>query len=251
MPSGYVALLDVLGFSALVTADSTNKEVERYSRCLQEVLKSTEVKYVVFSDSIVLTIEGDGPDSLIKIAQACSQLMHRLLVENIPIRGAISQGKFVRSVISESVFVAGNAILDAYYFEQAQNWVGIMISPKVLKCIPDIGTRCHFHDEADTKAGESQFNEWTAFIQPNHGIPFHTKNSEEPSNFDGFAIVPTLGFITLESIHDNIEVAINQLISLKSIAPNPSSQQKYQKTIDWLRLVLPIWQNRTIRITHI
>src|SRR2546426_1186922 len=111
MPSGNVALLDVLGFSALVAADAAAEKIERYLGCLQRTTGGTAppIDYVVFSDSIVLTVEGDGIDSLIAIARACSRLMGELLTEHIAIRGAIAHGHFVRSAIGQSVFIAGRA----------------------------------------------------------------------------------------------------------------------------------------------
>ena len=132
MPGGYAALLDVLGFSALVAADAAGEGVERYLNCFQRAKEATGVNYVIFSDSIVLTVGGDGPDSLLAIAGACSRLMSELLIEHIPIRGAISQGAFVRSTVGQNVFVAGRAVIDAYQFEQVQDWTGIMIAPSAL-----------------------------------------------------------------------------------------------------------------------
>ncbi len=80
MSDGYVALLDVLGFSALVDADTTGERVERYLTCLQRAKGTTAVEYVVFSDSIVLTVEDAGADCLLAIAGACSRLMNELLI---------------------------------------------------------------------------------------------------------------------------------------------------------------------------
>ena len=64
--SGYVALLDVLGFKSIITGDSVDKKLQEYLQTLEEATKTsdgdTTVNYVVFSDSIVLTT-GDSVDS--------------------------------------------------------------------------------------------------------------------------------------------------------------------------------------------
>lgn len=72
MKEGYVALLDVLGFSALVGADDGGLKVRRYLECLQGATVERKVDYVVFSDSIVLIAKGNSPESLVAVAGACS-----------------------------------------------------------------------------------------------------------------------------------------------------------------------------------
>lgn len=253
MASGYVALLDVLGFSNLVADDATGERVERYLECLQRTKEDTEVDYVVFSDSIVLTVAGGGPDSLLAIAGACSRLTSELLSEGIPVRGAISHGPFVRSAIAESVFVAGRAVIDAYRFEQLQDWSGIMIAPSALANVPDLKERCQLegytHDvEMFRICVEPRFA-WATYVQPCHLIPFHrTRDQLDDSNFfDGFAIVPTNGFLTPLPVRDSIEKAIGRLKWLRSIAPTPSAQRKYQKAINWLEPVERLWHDVVFR----
>ncbi|HEU4389711.1 MAG TPA: hypothetical protein VFV34_18040 [Blastocatellia bacterium] len=138
MSGGYVALLDVLGFSALVGGDTTGERVRGYLDCLQRATKRSQVDYVVFSDSIMLTAKGEEPESLLEIAGASSRLLSDLLSEGIPLRGAIAFGSFFRSAIGESVFVAGRAVVDAYQFEQTQDWIGVMIAPSARARVTDL-----------------------------------------------------------------------------------------------------------------
>jgi|SRR5271157_1328770 len=244
MPGGYVALLDVLGFSALVAADSTGQSVKRYLNCLQRVRGETEVNYVVFSDGIMLTLGDEGPDSLITIAGACSRLMGELLAEDIPIRGAISQGEFVRSAVRDSVFVAGRAVIDAYQFEQAQDWIGIMVAPSALARVRDLKERCRLEGCTTMQAFRAiEPNlEWAPFIQP-CAIPFHTENPFQSSSFDGFGVVPTSGVAEPVALRDSIEAAIDRLNWLRAIAPTPASQRKYQNTTQRLGTVHRLWSD--------
>ena len=142
MDGGYVALLDVLGFSALVGEDTTGNKIRRYVACLENVTHQATVKYVVFSDSIVLTASDEGAEAFIAVAGACSRLQWELLNEGIALRGAIAFGNFLRSAVAESVFVAGRAVIDAYHFEQAQKWVGVMVTPSALEQVRDLDSRC-------------------------------------------------------------------------------------------------------------
>ena len=243
MPGGYVAIMDVLGFSALVAADATGQGVERYLNCLQRAKGATAVNYVVFSDSIVFTVAGDGADSLIEIAGACSRLISELIMEGIPIRGAIAHGAFVRSAVGESVFVAGRAVIDAYQFEQAQDWIGVMIAPSALARVPDLEARCRLANHTTTEGFREVVPriKWVAFIQPCHTIPFHSENPFEGSTFDGFAVVPTSDFLEPTALRDNIKAAIDRLNWLRAIAPTPASQRKYQETTRWLSDIQRLW----------
>jgi len=245
MDGHFVALLDVLGFSALVTADATGDRVRGYLGCLERATKESDVEYVVFSDSIVLTAEGDGPDSLLAVARTCSRLLGDLLNEGIPLRGAIAFGSLVRSAIAKSVFVAGRAVIEAYQFEQAQNWVGIMVAPSALSHVPDLRSRCYRSNLTDDKSFKEALPRlpWAAFIQPCHRIPFHTSTPQERSSFDGFAIVPTNGELEPASLRDSIFVAMKRLEWLRAIAPSPRAQEKHQEAINWLSDIATHWHN--------
>ncbi len=245
MREGFVALLDVLGFSALVR-DAGEAGIQRYLGCLQRATQPTNVNYVVFSDSIVLSAKGDTPESFMAVAGACSQLFSDLLSQDIALRGAIAFGGFVREAFAESVFVAGRAVIDAYQFEQAQDWVGIMIAPSALSRVQDLHVRCHLEDNTHTTA-EGLKNltprlRWAAFIQPCASIPFHASTPFDSPSFDGFAVVPTSGQPEPAALRDSTQQAIERLKWLRAIAPSPASQRKYQQTLNWLNQINYLWQ---------
>ena len=249
MASGYVALLDVLGFSALVASDNIGERIERYLGCLQRATE-TPVDYIVFSDSIVLTVGDQGADSLVAIAGACSRLLSELLTENIPIRGAISYGHFVRSAVGHSVFVAGRAVIDAYRVEQQQDWIGIMIAPSALERVPDLKERCQLegHTLVDAFRAIQPRLRWAAFIQPCQQIPFHSENLFDTPTFDGFAIVPTNGVLEPMALRDSVKASIDRLNWLRAIAPTPASQRKYQWTVGWLGNIQRLWHEVVFRL---
>ena len=100
MQNGYVALLDVLGFSTLAMSDGDGGRLQKYLATLQSEMKnfseSFGVKYVAFSDTIVLTTAGESDEDLFALVMHCSGLLSRLLAHEIPIRGAIAYGRFLR-----------------------------------------------------------------------------------------------------------------------------------------------------------
>jgi hypothetical protein len=249
LTDGYVALLDVLGFSALVGADPASERIHRYLECLQRATERSEVDYVVFSDSIVLTARGDGPDLLVVVAGACSRLMGELLNEGISVRGAIAFGSFFRSSIAQSVFVAGSAVIDAYRFEQLQDWVGVMVTPSALTQVPDLEGRCRLegHTTVEAFSNVGSRLQWVAFIQRCYSIPFHSATPLESPSFDGFAVVPTSGVLEPVALRDSIKGSMDRLTWLRTIAPSPNSQRKYQQTLQWLGGIQRLWHDVAFR----
>jgi hypothetical protein len=241
---GYVALLDVLGFSALVGADRSGDVIQRYLLRLEEATVESQVGYVVFSDSIVLTTKRNDPESFIAIAGTCSRLLGDLLSEGIALRGAIVFGDFVRKAVGDSLFVAGRAVIDAYQFEKAQDWVGIMVAPTALDRVPDLGVRCRMENYQDVAmfVTDKQRLAWPAFIQHCPNIPFHEGPTFQLETFDGFAVVPTSGEIEPVALADSIKKAIERLKWLRALAPSPRAQRKYQATSTWLSPIHSIWR---------
>jgi hypothetical protein len=140
MTIGYVAFLDVLGFTAIVRGEN-REPIDRYLECLKTVFEreeNTHVDYVVFSDSIVITTHDDSDASLQGLLKRCSGLFGSLLAQGIAVRGAIAHGSFIASKTQSGTFVAGRAIVEAYEFEGKQNWVGIMLAPSVIRKRPNI-----------------------------------------------------------------------------------------------------------------
>jgi hypothetical protein len=244
MRDGFVALLDVLGFSALVR-ESGEAGIQRYLNSLTNTTAQSEVKYVVFSDSIVLSEKGDSPESFLAIAGACSRLLGELLSQGIALRGAIAFGNFIREALGESVFVAGRAVIDAYQFEQAQDWVGIMISPSALGRFKDLEALCLInwqkHASVEGFKDLTRRLQWAAFIQPCRSIPFHPSTPFDTPMFDGFAIVPTSGVADPVALCESVTKATENLRWLRAIAPSPSAQRKYQSTLQWLSGIQETW----------
>jgi len=229
----------VLGFSALVTSDRGIDDLHRYLECLQRVLEpgGSGISYVVFSDSIVLTLDGTGSDKLLQLCQACSRLMTDLIKQEIPIRGAIACGKFVRSVVEGSVFVAGRPIVEAHRYEQLQDWVGIMLTPSTLRQARDANftSACTINAFAASDFSNLDVFAWPACIQHAQRIPFHPHPGSMGEYFhDGFAVLPGDGTTNPQGMLDAVKITRERVDWLRSVAPSPAEQKKYYASSRWL-----------------
>src|SRR5579864_2281965 len=105
---GYLATLDVLGFSELLNRDGYAAELQTYLDCVNEVIRpgTVDTECVVFSDSIVLTSPGDDDAGFEKLILTCSDVFRALLVNDIAIRGAVAYGSYWREAPRGSIFLA-------------------------------------------------------------------------------------------------------------------------------------------------
>lgn len=246
MDIGYVALLDVLGFSDLVMLDRTGERMSQYLDLITQTTRESGVKSVVFSDSIVLTSSGDDEHALLDLIRASSQLLGRCLLADIPLRGAIAFGNVFRRSMEDSVFIAGRAIVDAYKFEQLQDWVGIIVAPSVLASFPDLPNRCVIQYSSLEAIKKSLA--WAAYVQPYNEIPFHVAAQSE--NYSGYAIVPTCKReIEAATIRSDFMPFTRRLEWLTLLAPSPQTQRKYQRANNWLiTQIEPQWRQIEYRI---
>jgi hypothetical protein len=242
---GYVAFLDVLGFSRLIAGDSQHR-IDEYLAGLETTFRTTSnaraLQYVVFSDSIIITTKTDEESDFVAIIRVCSRLFGALLENGIAIRGAIAHGQYQTSQTSFGTFVAGRAIIDAYHYENQQDWVGIMLAPSVREKIPDLAEHCKIR----MNGTERDYNDllarmrWAAFLQE-CPIPFHTSMPSEPRQFHGFAVVPTHGTTDVADVMRSVQECRESLQRLRSIAPTPEAQKKYENTSQWLLDVCSRW----------
>ena len=243
MITGYAAFLDVMGFSSLVASERHGDRIANYLECLKHSLdiKDAEIEYIVFSDSIVVTTADDNDSSLQKLIQGCSSAFGSFLNEEIPVRGSIAHGTYIRETTPTGTFAAGRAIVEAYQFEARQNWCGIMLCPSVRQKVPDLSERCVWTRPGKSLEAlelENSRLPWTAYLQPCDGIPFHGSG---PEQYRGLAIVPTNGQLDPAQLYESLGQSIKSLIRLISIAPDPKAQEKYRVTQAWLEGIRANW----------
>ncbi len=238
--TGFVALIDVLGFRELVGKDDGLDQVQKYIESVISILDSANpsLQFVLFSDNLVINTIDETDESFANIIRTCSHLSYQLSQQRIAVRGAIAYGTFMRSPNTrQGVILAGRPIVEANHYQHSQNWIGTILTPSVVAHFEHLDNRCKI---TKPKASESGI-EWAKdysfamHLQPYREIPFHKTSTYDNGNFDGYVVVPVnpnvrnWGMYTLS--HSNLA---HQLGIMKLAAPDPLSQEKYARTLDWL-----------------
>src|SRR6185369_2017835 len=114
----YVAFIDILGFSDLVT--NSERDAPLFDELVQALTlikwsrrSGMSFRYHAFSDSIVTSVDRNG-DSLMELISNVSELCFRLLAMGEMTRGAIVVGKLYH----DEGIVFGPGLIGAYQMEQ-------------------------------------------------------------------------------------------------------------------------------------
>jgi hypothetical protein len=205
------------------------------------------LQYVVFSDSVVVNSTEDGSEHFEAIVAACSTLFRELLQSRIAVRGAIAHGPFLRSTHPNGAFVAGRPIVEAFDYEKRQDWVGIMLAPSVVARQRDLGMMLELPRWDEVVRGwDVSRVRLPSLIYRNSSIPFHKDpgaSLEDPDSYSGYAVLPTGEGVTPTSFGERLNAAIEWLVRLKMVAPDPKAQRKFRNTTNWLRDVQGEWRS--------
>lgn len=236
MENGFVAFIDILGFSRRVASEGLEGFFPEYEGALREALIDREDKrmsYVVSSDSVVIYNKEDNAHGLMQLIDSCGRLYSELLEVGLAIRGCISAGKFIHSTSQQGTIVAGPALLEAIDYEKLQDWVGIMLGPSVMRRFPHIEVTGNvrvtevgrwFQGPHDADAGQH--------IIARASIPFQG----QVRAYDGWAVLPGVSMIVSPNgrlLH--IDAKMRELRLLRSLAPDPRSQAKYDHALVFLQ----------------
>lgn len=236
--NGFVAFLDIVGFSKLIEFDNFANKFNKYLEIIERELEGIEedVSYITSSDSLILNTKTDSKDQLFLIADAVSKLSYSLLYEMaLPLCGCISVGNFSLMKIKGNVMMAGSPIIDAVDFEKKQDWIGIMLSPIILKKFPDCQFWTYINPDMGPSDNMNQFR-WASVIQRYSKIPL---NGLE---YDGFTIVPHKSSSTkVDQYLKDLIVYTMKLDELKLGAPSVNTQMKYIQATDFLDYVHDKW----------
>jgi hypothetical protein len=139
----FVALFDVLGFSNLVIEKGSKVILETYQKLIDKVILSegyttfgrvkvgpndylmggsyTQVKYVYFSDTIILWTSRVETHVSPFLAR-CADLICEALKIGMPLRGSVCFGEAVMNKATNTFI--GGAIVEASNIEKNQKWIG-------------------------------------------------------------------------------------------------------------------------------
>lgn len=155
--NGLVGFFDILGYQNLleqnepevvaeavlpILFDLKNQTNARFEKAMKGSTNkkiidiSKKIEWLVFSDTILLTLDFNENDALVNNNRywgvflfASIDIQERLFNAGLPVRGAIDYGKFF---IQESCF-AGRSIVNAYKLSSAIEMAACVLSDKVLK----------------------------------------------------------------------------------------------------------------------
>lgn len=230
-----IALLDVLGFSSLVGDQDFDGIFSGYVETIRKAILRTDktVDYVVFSDSIVLISGGCEENDLLAIAEITSTLSFDMMInQGLALRGCISHGPVTYSNDDKDVVVAGVPIVEAYRYEQLQNWIGVIISPKTISSFPaliQLSNIGNINNPVDVNKIKLNFS-WMMCIQRWGKVPF-----KEQGDFDGYALVPhDITSCDSDHIEKDLTRYITKLDQLQSFAPSVDIQEKYKNSKQFL-----------------
>jgi len=242
--TGFVALIDVLGFRELIGRDEDLSQVGKYINTVVSLFatgKTRGPQFVLFSDNLIIYTADDTANSFTDLVTACSHLAFELADNRIPVRGAISRGSFMRSPMpTQGVILAGRPIVEADFYQHAQDWVGIMLAPSVVRQDDNLSKNTILVRPEVGDTGERWYKRTalSVHLQRWPEIPFHSN-----SPFDGFVVVPIrrgafLPADMLQSLRETNE----QLEKMRAAAPDPNSQRKYSESLRFLRAQEQRWR---------
>lgn len=237
---GFVAVIDVLGFREMVTRSDDLMHVKEYITTVISLFENqhnSKLQFVLFSDNLIVNTTDDSESSFVEVVRACSALFCELTNYQIAVRGAIAHGSFIRSeTTSQGVIVAGRPIIEALYYQDQQDWLGMILAPSVVRhddSIQEVSVPMAKRGESDGLWLER--NSLTLRLQRWPRIPFHVTEPTAENLFDGYAVVP-MSFLLTEATDTTKSLAstMANLQKMRAAAPDPRSQKKYTETLQWV-----------------
>lgn len=237
-----VAFLDLLGFSELVSRTDFVLVLDAYVKQIRASVSglSERLNYVVFSDSLViysseLSYEA-AQDMMGSVADLCFNLLTK---HQLAIRGSITAGSLSFYRDGNDVVVAGPPIVEAYRYETQQDWIGVLVTPRLISMLPELVAYSDFGNLRSPNADifKEQI-QWKLSLQRSQAVPF--KGNQQ---FNGLVVVPH-SHTCIDSCHILVDLKEYQasLDGLLLIAPSPDAQQKYRKTSSFIENVGQLWQ---------
>lgn len=123
---------DFMGFKERVYStdhEKLRKTLEQFNRAwhkrLQPLQMSGELKFVQFSDSVIVIVNGTNAKMFNLLTKAAICLMHEALKIHFGIKGVIAQGVF--SFDKENGLYFGRPLVDAYLLHEEIKYYGIVV----------------------------------------------------------------------------------------------------------------------------
>lgn len=139
--SRWVAYFDLLGMSQALEDKRYLAVFGAYQRAIERLehmrVDHSRVHYTWFSDTFVLTTTDDSGTSFTEVEQVSRWFAYFLIEAQIPLRGAIACGHMYAD-FENRIFI-GEALVEAYLYGEAQDWVGYVLCPSATGAMERLG----------------------------------------------------------------------------------------------------------------
>jgi hypothetical protein len=209
----WLGYFDILGTRALIESHNYFGVFTAYAKAIEEVTEALKLQPTVssvwFSDTFLLYTSDDSGDSFTQIDQVSRWLVYFLMETSILVRGAISCGDFYADRSNSLYF--GSALVEAYEYGEAQDWIGFLLSPSAVKQLGSLGVPVRkFLNYAD----------WS--------VPFKTGSKELTSELPACILGQ---WIEINGKNPCLE----KLGELKRSVKKQDIAQKYERTIQFIK----------------
>lgn len=139
--SRWVGYFDLLGTRELIRSGDHFRVFSVYETAVGEVIRwnsrLTGIQHAWFSDTFLIYSEDDTASDFVAMDSICRWFVHFLILAGIPVRGAVACGDFYADA-GNRVYL-GQALLDAYEFGEAQDWIGFLLCPSAIMRLDEVG----------------------------------------------------------------------------------------------------------------
>lgn len=166
----FVVFLDIMGFKDRVSRTTHNNLLAQLTNFNKSIIgcigkyQNADIQLAQFSDSIVLFSNDTTLKNLKIIAEVTSDIMRVAIKLQIPIKGAIAQGKITCDIPKQLFF--GQALIDAYLLEESIHYYGILIHHTAENAVIKLEDNSIFKDiKAPLKSGRISHYELSWYLK--------------------------------------------------------------------------------------
>lgn len=133
----WIAYLDLLGVKNLIKSGLLVNVVSIYMSAIEELhdISGPKGAYGIhsmwFSDTFLIYSSNDKPGSFAWLEMTTRHFFEKLILSGVPLRGAISIGNLYTN--KKKGVVVGDALVSAYEWGEAQDWIGLLLTPQVVE----------------------------------------------------------------------------------------------------------------------
>ena len=135
---GYFLLLDLLGFSRIVSNLNPQELTQRmggdWVNLIGRTAADLHVNDIQLLSDTLFAREHDSNDGLDRLLRFARALLEGGIQESLPIRGAITYGD-----VTWGPLIYGKPVIEAHGLEKSQNWIGISCAPKTTRAWKPFG----------------------------------------------------------------------------------------------------------------